>query len=67
MMVPLNMDSGANVDSLALVSLFISIEGKIEAEAGKKITLSMKIVSRAESPFRDIASPQTYIDELLSE
>lgn len=62
------MDSGANVDSLALVSLFISIEGKIEAEAGKKITLvNEDSFSRAESPFRDIASLQTYIDELLSE
>ena len=62
------MDSGATVDSLALVSLFISIEGKIEAEAGKKITLvNEDSFSRAESPFRNIASLQTYIKELLSE
>jgi acyl carrier protein len=54
------------LDSLALVSLIVAIEQRVEEHFGKPVSIaSEKALSQERSPFRTIGSLATYITELL--
>ncbi len=57
---------GAPLDSVALVSLLVAVEQRIEDELGVLITLAdEKAMSRSRSPFRTIATLAEYVTECL--
>src|SRR5579859_1620980 len=62
------MGPDAALDSLTLVSLLVSIEGRIVDKTGKAVTLAdEKAMSRKHSPFRTTQTLADYVMELLSE
>jgi len=57
----------AALDSLGLVTLIVTIEGRVTDELGRSITLaSERAMSRTQSPFRTLGTLASYIDELLA-
>ena len=71
--LPLSLDttllgSGALLDSLALVTLVVSIEERLADTTGFTIALANeRALSRRASPFRTVATLAAYIQELLDE
>lgn len=58
----------AQLNSMEIVSLIISIERLVDEKFGKSITLaSEKAFSRSSSPFKTPATLAEYVDELLKE
>ena len=58
---------GSSVDSLALVSLIISIEGNIQKSLGKRVSLvNEDSFNMTQSPFSTVGSLKTYIAELVN-
>ena len=58
----------AQLNSMEIVSLIISIERLIDEKYGKSITLaSEKAFSRSSSPFRTPTTLAEYVEELLKE
>ena len=58
---------GAALDSLALVTLIVTVEARVADELGRSVTLANEAaMSRAESPFRTLGTLAAYVDELLS-
>ncbi|MFP4369560.1 MAG: hypothetical protein ACLFR2_08265 [Candidatus Kapaibacterium sp.] len=59
---------GGSIDSITLVNLIVTIEGLIEDEFDKSVTLAdEKAMSQANSPFRSVASLADYTASLLEE
>ena len=57
-----------HLDSIGLVTLLIEIEQKVSDLLSKQIVLaSEKAVSRTSSPFRNVESLATFVDELIAE
>jgi hypothetical protein len=62
------LGGGALLDSLALVTLVVSIEGRLADRMGVPIALANeRALSRRVSPFRTVATLNAYIRELLDE
>ena len=62
------LGGGSLLDSLALVTLIVSIEGRLADKTGVPITLANeRALSRRNSPFRTVATLAAYIQELLDE
>ena len=62
------LGSGSLLDSLALVTLIVSIEGRLADKTGVSIALANeRVLSRRASPFRTVATLAAYIQELLDE
>ncbi len=60
--------SQSPLDSLELVNLIVSIEDNIDSEFDKSITIANeKAMSMKNSPFRDVISLVSFINELLEE
>lgn len=60
--------SGSLLDSLALVTLVVSIEGLLSERTGVSIALANeRALSRRTSPFRTVSTLAAYIQELLDE
>ncbi|MED4454441.1 hypothetical protein [Metabacillus fastidiosus] len=60
--------SNATLDSLALVSLIVAIEERIEEKTGFLVTLADdKAMSRKSSPFRNVSSLSEYIEEIIKD
>lgn len=58
----------AVLDSLALVTLIVDLEQRIEADYNVAITLADdRAMSQKHSPFRTVGSLTAYIDQLLAE
>jgi acyl carrier protein len=58
----------AVLDSLALVTLIVDLEQRIEEEYDVAITLADdRAMSQKHSPFRTVGSLTAYIDQLLAE
>jgi hypothetical protein len=58
---------GAALDSLGLVNFLADLEYRIGEEFGREVVLaSEQAMSRSRSPFRDVASLNDYIVELLN-
>ncbi len=58
----------AVLDSLALVTLIVDLEQRIEEEHGVALTLADdRAMSQKHSPFRTVESLTAYIDELIGE
>lgn len=58
---------GAALDSLALVTLIVTVEARVADELGKSVTLaSEQAMSRTQSPFRTLGTLAAYVDELLA-
>lgn len=58
----------AVLDSLALVTLIVDLEQRIEEEYGAILTLADdRAMSQRSSPFRTIGSLTAYIEQLLAE
>lgn len=56
------------LDSLAFVSLIVSVEEKVQDASDTIIALAdERAFSRPESPFRTVSTLATYIDELVRE
>jgi acyl carrier protein len=54
------------LDSLALVSLLVALEERIEDETGQAVRLvNDDAMSRRKSPFRTLGALAAYVDELL--
>jgi acyl carrier protein len=62
------LGSGSMLDSLALVTLVVSIEGQLADKAGVPIALANeRALSQRASPFRTVATLAAYIQALLDE
>lgn len=60
--------SGSLLDSLALVTLVVSIEEQLSDKLGVSIVLANeRALSRRASPFRTVAALVAYVQELLDE
>ena len=60
--------TNAQLNSLEIVSLIVTVERLVDEKYGKSITLaSEKAFSRSSSPFRTPATLAEYVDELLKE
>jgi acyl carrier protein len=58
----------AELDSLALVSVIVDVEEAVSNASGRTILLTDdRAMSRAVSPFTDVAALTAYVVELLSE
>ena len=58
---------GAALDSLALVTLIVTVEARVADELGTSITLASEdAMSRTHSPFRTLGTLAAYVDELLA-
>lgn len=58
----------AVLDSLALVTLIVDLEQRVEEEFGAALTLADdRAMSQRSSPFRTVGSLVAYLDELLGE
>lgn len=58
----------AALDSLGLVNLIVTVEGKVAEDLGAAVTLAdERAMSRRNSPFRTVETLVDYIEELLSE
>lgn len=56
------------LDSLALVTLIVAVEEKINTELGATISLAdERAMSRQRSPFRTVESLVAYVQQLLDE
>jgi hypothetical protein len=63
---PAIFGSGGILDSLGLVNFLTDLEYKIFSEFGREVVLaSEKAMSRSRSPFRDAASLEEFVGELL--
>jgi acyl carrier protein len=57
----------AALDSLGLVTLIVTIEGRVTDDLGRTVTLaSEKAMSRSQSPFRTLGTLAAHLDELLA-
>ena len=62
------LDSESSIDSVALVTLFISIETLIEESTGKEVTVVKEDSFESEAtPFKSVGSLTEYIESLLNE
>lgn len=58
----------AVLDSIALVSLIVAIEERIEEKTGFLVTLAdEKAMSRKSSPFRNVSTLSQYIEERIKD
>jgi hypothetical protein len=58
---------GAPLDSLALVTLIVTVEARVADELGRSVTLASEhAMSRTHSPFRTLGTLAAYLDELLA-
>lgn len=56
------------LDSLKLVSLIVTVEGRVEEQFGKRLVLAdERAMSQNASPFRTLGALADYIVELLAE
>ena len=59
---------GAQLDSLALVSLFVALESEIEKSQGKRVSIvTEESFQMANSPFETIGTLKAYLRSLLNE
>ena len=57
----------AALDSLALVTLVVTLEARVADELGRSLTLATEdAMSRTRSPFRTLGTLAAYLDELLA-
>ena len=56
------------LDSLGLVTLIVSVEGKVQDESGTTVAITdERALTRPVSPFQSVESLASYIDELVQE
>lgn len=60
------LDPDSNIDSVALVSLFILLEEAIEEKFSKSVTvINEDAMEREDSPFKSVGSLKAYLDILV--